>query len=100
MIGGRSGGTELNYEQTWDDGEFGIPIFNMEDLFADTNPICSAQEVMGVFPSTIYSASMFLGPGLGTLDENGDLNEDYARMAIKALVKSLEIVCKYAGLED
>ncbi|MFQ6671706.1 MAG: hypothetical protein ACE5KY_00250, partial [Candidatus Tectimicrobiota bacterium] len=94
------GGTELNYEQTWDDEEFGIPIFTLEDLFANTNPIVSAQEEMGVFPSTIYSGNMFLGPGLGTLDENAELNEEYARLGIKALVKSVEIVCKYAGLGD
>ena len=94
------GGTELNYEQTWDDGEFGIPIFTIEDLNANTNPIASAQEEMGVYPATIYSGNMFLGPGLGTLDENAELNEEYARLGVKALVQSVEIVCKYAGLED
>jgi len=94
------GGTELNYEQTWDDGQFGIPIFTGEDLFANTNPISSALEEMGVFPSTIYSGNIFLGPGLGTLDENADLNEEYARLAAKSLVIAVEIVCKYAGLEE
>lgn len=94
------GGTELNYEQTWDDGQFGIPIFTGEDLFANTNPISSALEEMGVFPSTIYSGNIFLGPGLGTLDENAELNEEYARLAAKSLVKSVEIVCRYAGLGD
>jgi len=94
------GGTELNYEQTWDDGEFGIPIFTGEDLFANTNPIVSAQEEMGVFPAIIYSGNIFLGPGLGTLDENAELNEEYARLGAKSLVKAVEIVCKYAGLGD
>ena len=94
------GGTELNYEHTWDDGEFGIPIFTLEDLTANTNPIVSAQEEMGFYPATIYSGNMFLGPGLGTLDEDAELNEEYARIGIKTLVKSVEIVCKYAGLED
>jgi len=94
------GGTELNYEQTWDDGEFGIPLFSVEDAYANTNPIVSAQEEMGVFPATIYSGNMFLGPGLGTLDENADLNEEYTRLGVKSLVKSVEIVCKHAGLKD
>ncbi|MDH5405128.1 MAG: hypothetical protein OEX80_01140 [Candidatus Aminicenantes bacterium] len=94
------GGTELNYEQTWDDGEFGIPIFTVEDLFANTNPLASAQEEMGVYPATIYSGNMFFGPGLGTLDENAELNEEYTRLGVKALVRAVEIVCKYAGLGD
>lgn len=94
------GGTELNYEQTWDDGEFGIPISSGEDLFINTNPIASALDEMGVFPTTIYSGNIFLGPGLGTLDENAELNEEYARLAAKSLVKAVEIVCKYAGLGD
>ena len=94
------GGTELNYEQTWEDGEFGIPIFTLEDLWANTNPIVSAQEAMGVEPATIYGSKMFLGPGLGTLDEDGNLIEEYAVLGAKTLVKAVEIVCKYAGLSD
>lgn len=94
------GGTELNYEQTWEEGEFGIPIFTLEDLWANTNPIVSAQVEMGVEPATIYSGKMFLGPGLGTLDEDGNLIEEYAALAAKTLVKAVEIVCKYAGLSD
>jgi hypothetical protein len=95
-----SGGTELNYEHTWDDGEFGIPIFTIEDAFANTNLFALAQEEMGVYPATIYSGNIFLGPGLGTMDENADLNEEYTRLGIKALVRSVEIVCKHAGLGD
>jgi hypothetical protein len=94
------GGSELNYEQTWEGEEFGIPIFTLEDLWANTNPIVSAQMEMGVEPSTIYSGTMFLGPGLGTLDEDGNLIEEYATLAAKTLVKAVELVCKYAGLTD
>ena len=94
------GGTELNYEQTWEDGEFGIPIFTLEDLWANTNLIVSAQVEMGVEPATIYSGKMFLGPGLGTLDEDGNLIEEYAVLAAKTLVKAVEIVCTHAGLSD
>ncbi len=94
------GGTEVNYERTWDDGDFGIPIFTLEDLWANTNPIVSAQVEMGLEPATIYSGKVFLSPGLGTLDENGQLIEEYARIGAKSLVKALEIVCKHAGLVD
>jgi len=60
--------------------------------------MASAQEEMGIYPATMYSGNIFLGPGLGTLDENAELNEEYARLGIKALVKSVEIVDRYAGL--
>jgi len=95
------GGTELNYEQTWDEGRLGIPIFNMDDLFANTNPMVIALDEMGVgLGATIYSANMFLTPGLGTLDEEGELIKENATLAAKAIVASFEIVCKYAGLTD
>jgi len=94
------GGTELNYEQTWDEGEFGIPIFTSEDLFIKAHPIASALEEMGIYPALIYSGNIFLGPGLGTLDENAELNEEYARLGVRSLVRAVEMVCKYAGLED
>ena len=94
------GGTEINYERTWEQGEFGIPIFTLEDLWANTNPFVLAQIEMGIEPATIYSGKVFLSPGLGTLDENGQLIEEYARLAVKSLVKSLEIVCRHAGLGD
>lgn len=95
------GGTELNYEQTWEEDKFGIPIFNMEDMFANTNPIIVALDEMGVgLGATIYSGNMFLTPGLGTLDEEGDLITENAILAAQALVRAVEITCKYAGLAD
>lgn len=95
------GGTELNYENTWDDEDFGIPIFTLEDLWANTNPMVLALDEMGVgLGATIYSGNMFLVPGLGTLDEEGELIKENAKLAIQALVKSVEITCKYSGLTD
>ncbi len=93
------GGIEINYEQTWKDGEFGIPIFTLEDMFTNTNPIMSALGHVGIYPATIYSGNMILAPGLGTLDENGELMEEPTRLAVRALVRSTEIVCKAAGLQ-
>ncbi len=95
------GGSELNYEQTWEEDNFGIPIFNMEDMFANTNPMIVALDEMGVgLGATIYSGNMFLTPGLGTLDEEGDLISENAILAAQALVRAVEITCKYAGLVD
>lgn len=94
------GGTEINYERTWQDGARGIPIFTLEDLWADTNPIVLAMVDMGVEPATIYSGKIFLSPGLGTLDFDGNLVEERACIGARALVKAIEITCQYAGLGD
>jgi hypothetical protein len=95
------GGTEINYEESWSDlppGRFGIPISTLEDFFANTNAIVNANVAMGVSPATIYSGNMFVTPGLGTLDADGQLIVDRAVLAAKALVKSVEIVCRHAGV--
>ncbi len=94
------GGTELNYSRTWDGDGFGIPLFTLEDLYADTNPILLATAAMGVEPATIYAGNMLLNPGLGLLDRHGALITERAELAAKALVKSVEIVCRHAGLGD
>jgi hypothetical protein len=94
------GGSELNYEATWDGEGFGIPISTLDDFFSDTNPIVIANEAMGVAPATIYSGNMFITPGLGTLDLDGALIEERAWLGAKALVRSIEIVCEAAGLGD
>jgi hypothetical protein len=89
------GGTEVNYEKTWSDDRRGIPIFSAEDLFAGTNLIMEATAEMGVRPATIYSGNIFLAPGLGTLDEEGDFIEEYARVAVKALTRSIELIYRH-----
>ena len=94
------GGTELNYHRTWDGEGFGIPLFTLEDLYANTNPILLATEAMGVEPATIYAGNMLLNPGLGLLDRDGGLIEERAELAARALVKATEIVCLHAGLGD
>ena len=94
------GGTELNYSRTWDGDDFGIPLFTLEDLYADTNPILLATAAMGVEPATIYAGNMLLNPGLGLLDRDGELIGERAELAARALVKSVEIVCRHAGLGD
>jgi hypothetical protein len=91
-------GTEVNYAGTWQGDQFGIPLFTLEDLYANTNPILLAIEAMGVEPATIYAGNILLNPGLGLLDREGQLILEKAEKAALALVKSLEIVCRHAGL--
>lgn len=92
------GGTEVNYCRTWNGDGFGIPLFTLEDLYADTNPIMLATAAMGVEPATIYAGNVLLNPGLGLLDRDGQLIRDKAELAAHALVKSFEIVCRHAGI--
>jgi hypothetical protein len=94
------GGIEINYEQTWNHGEFGIPIFSAEDSFANTNLIMAALVEMGVNPAFVYSANMSLAPGLGTVDPEGNLMIEPTRLAVRALVRATEIVCDRTGLSQ
>ncbi|MCZ8036510.1 MAG: hypothetical protein O9288_17425 [Novosphingobium sp.] len=98
------GGLELNYAGTWHGGNdgsgFGLPLFNLEDLYADTNAIDRALVAMGQAPSTIYGGNVLIGPGLGLIDRQGDLLPEVARAAFRGLIKAFEIVARHAGLED
>ncbi|MBO8168023.1 MAG: hypothetical protein H0Z35_02415 [Thermoanaerobacteraceae bacterium] len=89
---------EINYEGTWKDGKMGIPIFSIEDMYAGTNLIQTGLKQMGVIPTVAYDGNIYISPDLGTTDENGQLKEDIMRYGIKALVKLIEILCKYAGV--
>lgn len=92
------GGTEVNYLRSWDGGGKGIPIFTLEDLYAETNPIARALSAMGVQPPPIYAGQMMITPGAGLLDDKGELIAERAELAVQGLVRSIEIVCRHAGL--
>jgi hypothetical protein len=53
---------------------------------------------MGIIPTIAYDANIFISSGLGTTDGDGNLIEERARWAIRAMVKLIEITCKYAGI--
>lgn len=89
---------EVNYEKSWEEGGLKIPIFSIEDMYAGTNIFQTGMSQMGVIPTIAYDGNIFISPGLGTTDTNGNLIEERARWAIKALVKLIEITCKYAGI--
>ncbi|MCD6144323.1 hypothetical protein [Thermococcus sp.] len=89
---------EINYEKTWDEGRVGIPIFTIEDMYAGSNLIQEGMKVMGIIPTIAYDANIMLSPGLGTLDEEGNLIHENAEIVVKAIYKILEIFGKYVGL--
>ncbi|MTI94817.1 MAG: hypothetical protein FH749_04925 [Firmicutes bacterium] len=86
---------EVNYEGTWANGA-GIPIFSIEDMYAGSHMLQTGLSQMGVIPTVAYDANIYISPGLGTTDDNGQLIEEKARLAVRALVRLIQIVCKYA----
>lgn len=91
-----SGAVEINYQHTWDD-DVGIPIFSIEDFYSSV-PFKEALKRMGVIPTILYDANVFLSPGMGTIDEEGNLDEERMRYSVKAIVAVLEIFAKHAGV--
>ena len=89
---------EVNYENTWKNGQMGIPIFAIEDMYSGTNIFQTGMMQMGIIPTIAYDANIFISMGLGTLDEDGNLLEKESRIIIKAMVELMNIVCKYAGV--
>lgn len=90
---------EINYEGSWAKG-LGIPIFSIEDMYAGSNILQTGMTQMGVVPTVAYDANIYVSTGLGTCNSDGSLNHDAMRYAVKALVKLIEITCRYAGLCD
>lgn len=91
---------EVNYEGTWADGEMGIPVFSIEDMYGGSHLLQAGMNQFGVIPTIAYDGNIFISPGLGTTDENGQIIDEKMRLAVRALVRLIEIVCKYAGLLD
>ncbi|WP_366924767.1 hypothetical protein MFMK1_001762 [Metallumcola ferriviriculae] len=89
---------EVNYEGTWKNGQMGIPIFSIEDMYSGTNLMQTGMGQLGVIPTVAYDGNIYISTGLGTTDEDGNLIEDVARYGVKAQVKLIEIICHYAGL--
>jgi hypothetical protein len=89
---------EINYENTWQDGQPGIPIFSIEDMYGGTNIFQAGMAQMGIIPTIGYDANIFISLGLGTLDADGNLLEKETRLIVKAMVGLMNITCKYAGV--
>lgn len=88
---------EVNYENTWANG-IGFPIFSIEDMYAGSNLLQTGVAQMGIIPTIAYDANIYISPGLGTTDENGQLIEERARFAVRGLVRMMEIIGRHAGI--
>lgn len=93
-----SGAVEINYEKSWKENGKKIPIFSIEDMYSGTNVLQTGMSHMGVIPTIAYDANIFISPGLGTTDLEGNLIHERARWAVRGMVKLIEITCKYAGI--
>jgi hypothetical protein len=91
---------EVNYEGTWANGEMGLPIFSIEDMYSGTNILQSGMAQMGVIPTVAYDGNIYISPDLATTDSKGNLLKDVMRYGIRAQVRLMEIVAKYAGIID
>jgi Aminotransferase class-V len=89
---------EVNYENTWKDGQQGIPIFSIEDMYGGTNIFQAGMAQMGIIPTIAYDGNIFISMGLGTLDADGNLLEKQTRLIVKAMVGLMNITCKHAGV--
>ncbi|MDR3400109.1 MAG: hypothetical protein P4M06_21410 [Pandoraea sp.] len=91
-----AGGVEINYQDTWRNGEFGIPIFSHEDRIAQTNLFNNALVRAGVAPNIADDANIFITPGAGTLDANGRVQEDRLRLAVRTVFETLILLQQLA----
>lgn len=89
---------EINYEGTWANGQMGLPIFSIEDMYAGSNIFQVGCAQMGIIPTIAYDGNIFVSPGLGTCDENGQIKDQEMRWAVKGLVALMGIVAKFVGL--
>jgi hypothetical protein len=89
---------EINYEDSWKGGKLGIPIFSIEDMYAGSNLFQDGLTQMGIIPTIAYDANIFISPGLGTSDNQGQLVVERAQMVVRGLVMLIEIVCEHSGM--
>lgn len=89
---------EINYEQSWENQELGMPIFSVEDMYGGSNLLQTGLAQMGIIPTIAYDANVYISPGLGTTDEGGQLIEERARYAVRGLAVLMEIVARHAGI--
>ncbi len=90
---------EINYIETWKNGEPGIPIFSIEDMYAGSNLIQVGMGHMGIRPPLCYDGNIFIVMGQGNLDEEGNLKPDVYRVAIRGLIRTLETIIKWSKIE-
>jgi hypothetical protein len=95
-----SNAVELNYQDTWTKDKMGIPVFSIEDMYAGSHLLQNGMGQMGIIPTIAYDANIFISNGIGNLDEDGRLLEKETRLIVKGVLKTVEIISRYAGLLD
>ena len=78
----------------------GFPIFPIEDFYAGSELLMYCIIRMGIVPTISYDGNIFISPGMGTSDEDGNLLEKPMRYMVKALARSMEIIGKHSGFID
>lgn len=89
---------ELNYADMWLNGQQGLPIFSIEDMYAGSHILQQAMSQMGMIPTIAYDANIMVSNGVGNLDEEGRLLEGPTRLAVRGMFKIIEILARYAKL--
>ncbi|MEX2642124.1 MAG: hypothetical protein WD270_01640 [Acetobacterales bacterium] len=87
------GGVEICYSRTWDnerDGQFGLPLFCIEDKAAGVNLLMNGLAALGLLPPSSDEGIVTVTPGRGMLDGEGNLIEERARVAMRGLAVVLE----------
>lgn len=87
---------EVNYENTWNEG-MGFPIFSIEDMYGGSHLLQVGLAQMGIIATIAYDGNIFISPGQGTCDEEGNLDADRMRLAVKGLVALMDIIGKESG---
>jgi len=90
------GAVEVNYVNTWQEGEIGIPIFSTEDKAASMNLIVAGAGALGILPPSPDEGNVVMTLGRGLLDEQGLLIEHKARTAVRGLVVVLDLLGEMA----
>lgn len=90
---------EINYENTWKNNQFGIPIFPIEDFYSSGNLLQYGFAQMGISPPLCYDGNIILSPFCGGVDDEGKIKEDVVRYMVKCLVRSLEILFEFSVKE-
>jgi hypothetical protein len=67
-------------------------------MYAGSNIFQSGMNQMGIIPTIAYDGNIYISPGLGTTDNDGNLIEERARWALQGMVRLIEITCKYVGI--
>ncbi len=87
---------EINYERTWAKG-MGLPVFSIEDMYGGSHLIQMGCSQMGIVPTISYDGNIFISPGLGTCDPDGNLIPEKMRLAVRGLVRVLDILARWSG---